>query len=164
MGQNRGNVKEEVSVQGITQSHQIGRQNACDDGGFQAGLHKHQGFVISQGACKGLALKRGVPSLGGGGGTYRWWGDDSAGHNVEGKRVVLRLILYEEQTAGDEQRGELGSSNLKESCFPGKVVRPWIMEKIRGDEEGGRDVFGQRHGEGEGKGSTRGVREGKVRN
>ena len=57
-----------------------------------------------------------------------------------------------------------GSSKLKESCFPGKVVRPWIMEKIRGDEEGGRDVFGQRHGEGEGKGSTRGVREGKVRN
>ena len=68
MGQNRGNVKEEVSVQGITQSHQIGRQNACDDGGFQASLHKHQGFVRSQGACKGLALKRGVPSLGGVGG------------------------------------------------------------------------------------------------
>jgi hypothetical protein len=43
-------------------------------------------------------------------------------------------------------------------------TKPWIMEKIRGDEEGGRDVFGQRHGEGEGKGSTRGVREGKVRN
>ena len=75
---------------------------------------------------------------------------------MEGKRVVLRLILYEEQTAGDEQRGELGSSNLKESCFPGKVVRPWIMEKIRGDEEGARDVFRQRHDEG--------VREGKVKN
>ncbi len=83
---------------------------------------------------------------------------------MEGKRVVLRLSLYEEQTAGDEQHGELGSSKLKESCFPGKVVRPWIMEKIRGDEEGGRNVFGQRHGEGEGKGSTRGVREGKVQN
>ena len=144
-------------MQGITQGHQIGRQNAGDDGRFQASLHKHQGFVRSQGACEGLALKRGVPLLGGGGRLQRWWGDDIARHNVEGKRVVLRLILYEEQTAGDEQRGELGSSNLKESCFPGKVVRPGIMEKIRGDGEGGRDVFRQRHDEGEGKGSTRGV-------
>jgi len=83
---------------------------------------------------------------------------------VEGKRVVLRLILYEEQTAGDEQRGELGSSNLKESCFPGKVVRPWIMEKIRGDEEGGRDVFGQRHGEGKGRVAQGRCDEGKVQN
>ncbi len=60
----------------------------------------------------------------------------------EDKRVVLQLILYEEQRAGDEQRWELGSSNLEESCFPGKVVCPWIMEKIRGNEEGGRDIFG----------------------
>jgi hypothetical protein len=102
MGQNRGNVKEEVPVQGITQGHQIGRQNACDDGRFQAGLHKHQGFVRSQGACKGLTLKRGVPSNGGVGGDQRWWGDDRARHNVEGKRIVLRLGLYEEQAAGDE--------------------------------------------------------------
>ena len=81
------------------------------------------------------------PATGAVGGDQRWWGDDRAQHNVEGKRVVLRLILYEEQTAGDEQRWELGSSNLEESFFPGKVVCAGIMEKIRGNEEGGRDVF-----------------------
>jgi hypothetical protein len=61
---------------------------------------------------------------------------------MEGKRIVLWLGLYKEQTAGDEIRGELGRSKLKESCFPGKVACPRIMEKIRGNEEGGRDVFG----------------------
>jgi hypothetical protein len=70
---------------------------------------------------------------------------------VKGKRIVLLLGLYEEQTAGDEHRWELGGSNLKESCLPGKVICPGIMEKIRGNEEGGRDVFGQRHGDGKGR-------------
>jgi hypothetical protein len=67
MGQNRGNVKEEVPVHGITQGHKIGRQNACDNGRFQASLHKNQCFVRSQVSCKGLALKRGITSDGGGG-------------------------------------------------------------------------------------------------
>jgi hypothetical protein len=62
---------------------------------------------------------------------------------MEGERVVLRLGLYEEQqAAGDEIRGELGGSNLEESCFPGEVICPRIMEKIRGNKEGERDAFG----------------------
>jgi hypothetical protein len=38
------------------------------------------------------------------------------------------------------------------------------MEKIRGNEEGGRDVFGQRHGEGKGRVAQGGWEEGKVQN
>jgi hypothetical protein len=38
------------------------------------------------------------------------------------------------------------------------------MEKIRGNEEGGRDVFGQRHGEGKGRVAQGGCEEGKVQN
>jgi hypothetical protein len=45
-------------------------------------------------------------------------------HSVEGKRIVLRLCLYEEQATGDKIRGELGSSNLEESCFPEEVIGP----------------------------------------
>ena len=76
---------------------------------------------------------------------------------------VLRLCLYEEQAAGDEKRGELGGSNLEESCLPGTVVCPRIIEEIRDNLEGGRDVSGERHDEGKGRVSTQGVREGKVR-
>ena len=36
------------------------------------------------------------------------------------------------------------------------------MEKIRGDEAGGRDVFGQRHGEGKGRGAQGGCWRGRV--
>jgi hypothetical protein len=39
---------------------------------------------------------------------------------MEGKRIILRLSLYEEQTAGDEIRGELGSRNLKRAAFQRK--------------------------------------------
>ena len=102
--------------------------------------------------CEGLALKRGVPDCDGGGrGGQRWFRDDVPRHNVKGKRIVLRLCLYEEQEAGDEQRWELGGSNLEESCLPGKVVCPRIMEKIRGNLEGGGDVAGERHDEGKDK-------------
>jgi hypothetical protein len=38
------------------------------------------------------------------------------------------------------------------------------MDKIRGNEEGGRDVFGQRHGEGKGRVAQGGCEEGKVQN
>ncbi len=38
------------------------------------------------------------------------------------------------------------------------------MEKIRGNEEGGRYVFGQRHGEGKGRVAQGGCDEGKVQN
>jgi hypothetical protein len=57
---------------------------------------------------------------------------------VEGKRIVLRLGLYEEQAARDGYRGELGSSNLKQSFFPGKVcVRgSWRRSGAMRKEEG----------------------------
>ena len=57
----------------------------------------------------------------------------------------FRLCLYKEQAAGDEKRGELGGSNLEESCLPGEVVCPRIIDKIRDKMEGGRDVSGERH-------------------
>ena len=82
---------------------------------------------------------------------------------MKGKHIVLRLCLYEEQAAGDEQRWELGGSNLEESCLPGKVVCPRIIEEIRDNMEGGRDVSGERHDEGKGRVRTQGVREGKAR-
>jgi hypothetical protein len=75
---------------------------------------------------------------------------------VKGKRIVLRLCLYEEQAAGDEQRWELGGSYLEESCLPGKVVCPRIMEKIRGNLEGGGNVTRERHDEGKGRVCTQG--------
>ena len=81
---------------------------------------------------------------------------DSCARKVEGKRIVLRLCLYKEQAAGDEKRGELGGSNLEESCLPGEVVCPRIIEKIRDKMEGGRDVSGERHDEGKGRVSTQG--------
>ena len=96
------------------------------------------------------------PATGGGRWGQRWFRDDVSRHNVKGKRIVLRLCLYEEQAAGDEQRWELGGSNLEESCLPGKVVCPRIMEKIRGNLEGGGDVAGERHDEGKGRISTQG--------
>jgi hypothetical protein len=142
MCQNSGNVKEEVPVHGITQGHKVYRQNSCDNDRFQASLDKNQGFVRRLVTCKGLAPKRGIPSHGDLRRGQRRLCDDVSRHNVKGKRIVLLLGLYEEQTAGDEQRGELGSNNLKESCFPGKVICPWIIDKIRGNEEGGKGVFG----------------------
>ena len=59
-------------------------------------------------------------------------------------------------TRGDEKRGELGGSNLEESCLPGEVVCPRIIEEIRDNLEGGRDVSGERHDEGKGRVSTQG--------
>jgi hypothetical protein len=81
------------------------------------------------------------PVAGGGrGGHGRSWGDSCAlVGKVEGKRIVLRLCLYKEQAAGDEKRGELGGSNLEETCLPGEVVCPRIIEKIRDNLERGRD-------------------------
>ena len=156
MCQNHGNVKEKVPVHRITQGHQISRQNAGNDGRFQASLHENQGLVRGKVPCEGLALKRGVPLDGGGrGGHGRSW-DDLCARKVEGKRIVLRLCLYKEQAAGDEKRGELGGSNLEESCLPGEVVCPRIIEKIRDKMEGGRDVSGERHDEGKGRVSTQG--------
>jgi hypothetical protein len=142
MCQNHGNVKEKVPVHGITQGHQISRQDAGNDGRFQASLHENQGLVRGKVPCEGLALKRGVPCDGGGRGGQRRLRYDVSRHDVAGKRIVLRLCLYEEQAAGDEKRGELGGSNLEESCLPGKVVCPRIIEEIRDNLEGGRDVSG----------------------
>ena len=67
MCQNHGNVKEKVPVHGITQGHQISRQDAGNDGRFQASLHENQGLVRGKVPCEGIALKRGVPCDGGGG-------------------------------------------------------------------------------------------------
>ena len=156
MCQNHGNVKEKVPVHGITQGHQISRQDAGNDGRFQASLHENQGLVRGKVPCEGLALKRGVPCDGGGRGGQRRVRYDVSRHDVAGKRIVLRLCLYEEQAAGDEKRGELGGSNLEESCLPGEVVCPRIIEKIRDNMEGGRDVSGERHDEGKGRVSTQG--------
>ena len=40
---------------------------------------------------------------------------------------------------------ELGGSDLKDRCFPGGVADTGVTQKIRDDQERGRDVFGERH-------------------
>ncbi len=66
---------------------------------------------------------------------------------MEGEGVVLNLSLDEEETTRRELGAELGCScsDLKDRCFPGGVADTGVAQKIRGDQERGREVFGERH-------------------
>ncbi len=64
---------------------------------------------------------------------------------MEGEGVVLKLSLDKEEATRRELGAELGCSDLKDRCFPGGVADTGVIQEIRGDQERGRDVFGERH-------------------
>ena len=64
---------------------------------------------------------------------------------MEGEGVILKCGLDEEEATRRELGAELGCSNLKDRCFPGDVADTGVTQKIRGDQEKGRDIFGERH-------------------
>ena len=53
--------------------------------------------------------------------------------------------LDKEEATRRELGAELGCSDFKDRCFPGGVADTGVTQEIRGDHEGGRDVFGERH-------------------
>jgi hypothetical protein len=63
---------------------------------------------------------------------------------MEGEGVVLKLSLDKEEATRRELGAELGCSDLEDRCFPGGVADTGVTQKIRGDQERGRDVFGER--------------------
>ncbi len=82
---------------------------------------------------------------------------------MEGEGVILGLGLDQEE-ARRELGAELGCSDLKDRCFPRGVADTGVTQKIKGNQERGKNVFGERHvagatrrgsvwGGGEGKGS-----------
>ena len=64
---------------------------------------------------------------------------------MEGEGAILKGGLDEEEATRRELGAELGCSDLKDRCFPGDVADTGVTQEIRGDHEGGRDVFGERH-------------------
>ena len=64
---------------------------------------------------------------------------------MEGEGVILGLGLDKEEATRRELGAELGCSDLEDRCFPGGVADTGVTQKIRGDQERGRDVFGERH-------------------
>ncbi len=77
---------------------------------------------------------------------------------MEGEGVILMLSLDKEKATRRELGAELGGSDLKDRCFPGGVADTGVTQKIRDDQERGRDVFGERHvGEATRRGHTEGL-------
>ena len=64
---------------------------------------------------------------------------------MEGEGVILGLGLDKEEATRRELGAELGCSDFKDRCFPGGVADTGVTQEIRGDHEGRRDVFGERH-------------------
>jgi hypothetical protein len=88
------------------------------------------------------------PVLGRGeGGQSRSRDKGARGVSMEGEGVILGLSLDKEEATRRELElgAELGGSDLKDRCFPGVVADTGVTQKIRGDQEGGNDVFGERH-------------------
>ena len=82
---------------------------------------------------------------GGGRGQNRSRDKGSRGVGIEGEGVILGLGLNKEEATRRELGAELGCSDFKDRCFPGGVADTGVTQEIRGDHEGGRDVFGERH-------------------
>ena len=86
------------------------------------------------------------PALGrGGGGQNRSLDKVSRGVGMEGEGVILGLGLDKEEATRRELGAELGGSDFEDRCFPGGIADTGVTQEIRGDHEGGRDVFGERH-------------------
>ena len=64
---------------------------------------------------------------------------------MEGEGVILGLGLDKEEATRRELGAELGGSDFEDRCFPGGIADTGVTQEIRGDHEGGRDVFGERH-------------------
>ncbi len=64
---------------------------------------------------------------------------------MEGEGVIIKGGLDEEEATRRELGAELGCSDLKDRCFPGGVADTGVTQKIRDDQEGGKDIFRERH-------------------
>ncbi len=89
-----------------------------------------------------LADNDSIACFGEGRGVHRGSRDKgSKGVSVKREGGILIRGLDHEESTGRELGAELGSSDLKDRCFAGSVADRGVTQNIRGDQEGGRDVF-----------------------
>ena len=146
MGQDFGDIQKEIPIERVTEGQQVGRQNRGDDGRQQLSLHLDPCHILGKVSGVGFAYYDRIACVGeGGGGQSRSGDKGSRGVGMEGEGVILGLSLDKEEATRRELGAELGCSDLKDRCFPGGVADTGVTQKIRGDQERGRDVFRERH-------------------